>query len=251
MRRQIVAGNWKMNGNQAFVREFLDQFLANVDGLNEATEVILAVPSVLVGAVVDASAKIDVSVAAQNVSSYDAGAYTGEISAAMLSDFGLRYCLIGHSERRQLFGETDSDIVAKAGRLFGEGIAPILCVGESLEQRESGQADQVVTAQVEAVLSAYEEEQLASLVVAYEPVWAIGTGKTATPEQAQAMHEVIRAVIAKKSQALAERCPILYGGSVNAASAEALFGQPDIDGGLVGGASLKAEEFTKICESIG
>ncbi|KZZ56516.1 hypothetical protein A3760_31115 [Oleiphilus sp. HI0122] len=187
---------------------------------------------------------------AQNVAEYAGGAYTGEVSAAMLKDFGCRAALIGHSERRTLFVESDERVVEKMSRLLEQGIAPILCVGESLEERESGNAKDVVGAQVDFVLSRFSAEQLSNLVIAYEPVWAIGTGKTASPEQAQEMHAHIRNVVAQADTNLSDGMSVLYGGSVNAATAKELFAQPDIDGGLVGGASLKVEDFYAICQSF-
>ena len=235
-----------MNGNQAFVRDFFSDLEASLESLADDTDVIVAPPAVYLSQVSNCLAGSNVSLAAQNVSEHENGAYTGEISASMLKDIGVDYCLVGHSERRTLFGETDSVVIDKMGRLLESGISPILCVGEMLEERESGSAQEVVERQLKAVLDAFGEEELGALVVAYEPVWAIGTGKTATPEIAQAMHGLVRSVLTGKSESLGQNCRVLYGGSVNASNAAQLFGQVDIDGGLVGGASLKSDEFKKI-----
>ena len=191
------------------------------------------------------------SLAAQNLSPYDSGAYTGELSSTMLLDVGCKWCLVGHSERRALFGESNDEVVKKVKQLLQKGVQPILCVGETLEQSDSGIAEEVVAEQLNAVFNVCSVNELTRLVVAYEPVWAIGTGETATPDQAQAMHKSIRSEVEKKSASLAGDLTILYGGSVNAANARELFSQQDIDGGLVGGASLKAEQFSQICEQMG
>jgi len=187
---------------------------------------------------------------AQNVHSQPFGAFTGEVAASMLADFSVRYVIVGHSERRQLFGETDAEIVQKFVAVQAQAMTPILCVGERLEDRESGAAERVVADQLNAVLEQCGVAAMANAVIAYEPVWAIGTGRTATPEQAQEMHRSIRDLIARRSSKVAGQIRIVYGGSVNAANARELFVQPDIDGGLVGGASLKADEFITICKSV-
>lgn len=240
-----------MNGSKAFIAEFVSQIKPALESVSNDVDVILAPPAVYLSEMTHSLEGCSVQVSGQNVAAYDSGAYTGEVSVSMLSDAGCDWCLVGHSERRALFGETDQDIVEKVRRLLSKGIKPILCVGETLDEREAGDASRIVMMQVEAVLSEFDETELAQLVVAYEPVWAIGTGKTATPEQAQEMHEVIRAQVAKKSAGLADNLAILYGGSVNAGNAAALFAKKDIDGGLVGGASLKVEEFSQICGAIG
>jgi len=255
MRRKIIAGNWKMNGDIAFTRDYLNEFSQalvnkNLVGANNL-QIILAPPSILLSEMKQCIADGEIDVAAQNVSAYEQGAYTGEVSASMLADLACEWCLVGHSERRALFGESDEVVVAKIGQLLTKGLNPILCVGETLEQRELGLADSVVAGQLDAVFSAFSEEELLKIVVAYEPVWAIGTGKTATPEQAQEMHESIRNKVAKKSASLAQSLVILYGGSVSSSNAKALFAQKDIDGGLVGGASLKVDEFVLVCEQLG
>jgi triosephosphate isomerase len=184
---------------------------------------------------------------AQNVSEHARGAFTGEVSAAMLCEFGCTHVIVGHSERRSLYGEDDGRVAAKFGAAAQAGLTPILCVGETLAQRESGATESVVEAQLNAVLAQHGASGLARAVIAYEPVWAIGTGRTATPDQAQAVHAFLRARIAARDRALADRLLILYGGSVKAANAAELFAMADIDGGLIGGASLLAEEFIAIC----
>ena len=239
-----------MNGSVAFSRDYFDVFnvsLAKI-ALPENMQVIVAPPAVLISSVAQQALACNVALSAQNVSSYDKGAYTGETSAEMLVDLSCSWCLVGHSERRALFAETDQVVVEKVRQLIANDIQPILCLGETLAQREAGSADVVVAEQLNAVFSVFSEVELSKVVLAYEPVWAIGTGKTATPDQAQAMHKSIREQVALKSKLLAEKIVILYGGSVNAANAETLFAQKDIDGALVGGASLKVEEFSRICE---
>lgn len=240
-----------MNGSARAIVDYLGVFESDITAVAEDVEIVLAPPSLYLSKLGDAKSSERIHLAAQNVAAQQDGAYTGEISSGMLSDAGVAYSLVGHSERRSLFGETDAVVVEKVARLLEQGIRPILCVGETLEERESGNAQRVVEAQLNAVIRAYEEVQLSGLVVAYEPVWAIGTGKTATPGVAQEMHAAIRACMAETMPALAARCPLLYGGSVNSANAAELFAQEDIDGGLVGGASLKPEEFLIICQSIG
>ena len=254
MRRKIVAGNWKMNGDRAFAKRYLDEFLPQLSTQPGSIDIVIAPPAVLLSEMqqaVTSNSNVLLSLAGQNVSTFDSGAYTGELSAAMLLDSGCKWCLVGHSERRSLFDESDLQVIDKVAHLFNVGIQPILCVGESLVQRESGEAESIVAAQIDAVFNAFDEQVLSSLVVAYEPVWAIGTGQTASPQQAQDMHQFIRERVALKSALLASELSILYGGSVNAANAKELFGQKDIDGGLVGGASLKIEEFKQICECMG
>jgi len=184
---------------------------------------------------------------AQNVSEHDAGAYTGEVSGGMLKEFGCRYAIVGHSERRSLYDEDDRKVAAKFVAARRAGLTPILCVGETLEQRERGETERVVERQLDAVLAASGVAALADVAVAYEPVWAIGTGRTATPEQAQSVHVFIRALVARRDRAVAECLTIMYGGSVKSANARELFAMPDIDGGLIGGASLVADDFIAIC----
>ena len=243
MNKKLIAGNWKMNGsladNEALVRALVAG-LAAAGGCDTA----VAVPApylAQVQALVQGSA---LALAAQDVSQHAAGAYTGEVSAAMLREFGVRYALVGHSERRQFHGETDADVAVKAQRALASGITPIVCVGETLAEREAGQTEAVVKRQLAAVIH-LNGHCISEVVVAYEPVWAIGTGKTASPEQAQQVHAVLRAQLAAASDK-AQHIRLLYGGSMNAANAAQLLAQPDIDGGLVGGASLKAADFQAI-----
>ena len=240
--KKLIAGNWKMNGslpaNEALLRELLQ-------GLGQPRcDVAVAVPSVYVAQVQGLLHGSAVQLGVQDVSAHDAGAYTGEVAASMLRDFGVRYALVGHSERRQYHGETDALVAAKAQKALNAGVTPIVCVGETLAQREAGETEAVVKRQLAAVIHAIGA-CTTEIVVAYEPVWAIGTGKTATPEQAQAVHAVLRAQLAAASTQAA-KVPVLYGGSMNAANAEQLLAQPDINGGLIGGASLKAQDFLKI-----
>ena len=240
--KKLIAGNWKMNGslaaNEALLRELLQ-------GLGQPRcDVAVAVPSVYVAQVQGLLHGYAVQLGVQDVSAHDAGAYTGEVAASMLRDFGVRYALVGHSERRQYHGETDALVAAKAQKALNAGVTPIVCVGETLAQREAGETEAVVKRQLAAVIHAIGA-CTTEIVVAYEPVWAIGTGKTATPEQAQAVHAVLRAQLAAASTQAA-KVPVLYGGSMNAANAEQLLAQPDINGGLIGGASLKAQDFLKI-----
>lgn len=243
MNKKLIAGNWKMNGsladNEALVRALVAG-LATAGGCDAA----VAVPApylAQVQALVQGSA---LALAAQDVSQHASGAFTGEVSAAMLREFGVRYVLVGHSERRQFHGETDADVAVKAQRALASGITPIVCVGETLAEREAGQTEAVVKRQLAAVIH-LNGHCISEVVVAYEPVWAIGTGKTASPEQAQQVHAVLRAQLAAASDK-APSIRLLYGGSMNAANAAQLLAQPDIDGGLIGGASLKAADFQAI-----
>ena len=243
MNKKLIAGNWKMNGsladNDALVRALLAG-LAPSGGCDVA----VAVPAPYLAQVQSLVKGSSLALAAQDVSQHESGAYTGEVSAAMLRDFGVRYVLVGHSERRQWHGETDVQVAAKAQRALAAGITPIVCVGETLAEREAGQTEAVVKRQLAAVIH-LNGHCISEVVVAYEPVWAIGTGKTASPEQAQLVHAVLRAQLAAASDQAA-RIRLLYGGSMNATNAAQLLAQPDIDGGLVGGAALKAEDFQRI-----
>ena len=241
-----------MNGGFAFTRDYFEAFKVSLKSiqLSENMQVVIAPPSALLSEVAGQASGSVVELSAQNVSSYEEGAYTGETSAKILADLKCLWCLVGHSERRALFAETDVLVVEKIKQLLAENIQPILCVGETLDQREAGRAELVVAEQVNAVFERFSESELSKIVIAYEPVWAIGTGKTATPEQAQAMHKSIRGLVSDKSEFLAEKLVILYGGSVNAENAKTLFAQEDIDGALVGGASLKVEAFSRICEQM-
>lgn len=238
-----------MHGGLAANRSLLQGVVAGVKGLAAAVECAVCVPYPYLAQVQQELAKTGVSWGAQNLSEQVSGAFTGEVSAAMLKDFGCRYVIVGHSERRALYGEDDGLVAKKFKQALAGGLVPILCVGETLAQRESGQTAEVVAAQLDAVLDAVGVEVFAGAVVAYEPVWAIGTGLTASPTQAQAVHEGIRARLAARNAEVAAGVRVLYGGSVKAGNAAELFAMPDIDGALVGGASLVAEEFVAICRA--
>jgi len=239
-----------MNGTRDSIRVLIDGLLAGI-GEVQSAEVAVCPPYVYIPEVVDRLADTPIAVGGQDVSDQEAGAYTGEVSAAMLHDVGCRYVIVGHSERRNLYGEDDEFTARKFAAAQKHGLVPILCVGELLEEREQGVTEQVVARQLDAVLSLCGVQALASAVIAYEPVWAIGTGKTATPDQAQEVHAFIRERVREADAGIAEGLRILYGGSVKAGNAAELFGQPDIDGGLIGGASLDAQEFLAICRAPG
>ena len=248
MRRPLIAGNWKMNLDR-------DGSVALAQGIaesphGEGAEVLICPPYVYLDAVVQATNGSSVSVGAQDVYFEGNGAFTGEISTSMLADLGCKYVILGHSERRNVIGETDELINRKVHAVLAAGLIPVVCVGELLEQREAGQTAEVVRAQFEGSLAGVSEEQMRSIVIAYEPVWAIGTGKTATPEQAQEVHADLRKLLEEHyNTGLAESVRILYGGSVKPANAKELMTQPDIDGALVGGASLKADSFGAIIDA--
>ena len=245
-RRKLVAGNWKMNASLAAATSLVTALSERLGAFADA-DVVVAVPAPYlahVSALVDGSA---IEVGAQNVSEHTAGAYTGEMSAAMLKEFGCRYVIVGHSERRALFGETSAQVAAKFVAACGAGMVPVVCVGETWPEREAQTTEAVIAAQLDAVLGAGDVDRLRTAVIAYEPVWAIGTGKTASPDEAQAVHAFVRSRIARRDPAAAAAMRIIYGGSVNAGNAAALFACPDIDGALVGGASLKADDFATIC----
>ncbi|PXX93581.1 triose-phosphate isomerase [Marinobacter vulgaris] len=248
MRRKIVAGNWKMNGSKDLVASLLGQIRSDLASLDNDVEVVIVPPALFVSDVIS-QAGSQIAVGVQNVACWDSGAYTGEISAGMAKDCGCGYTLVGHSERRQLFGETDEQVAVKVSRALASGLDAVICVGETLEEREAGSAEEVVAVQVRSAIASVSAGQWRQVVIAYEPVWAIGTGKTATAGDAQAMHAAIRGVL-KSFGAPAEEISLLYGGSVKADNAAALFAQPDIDGGLIGGASLSAEDFVGICRAM-
>src|SRR5882672_5776506 len=237
-RTPLVAGNWKMHGSRASNRALLDALLRGIAG-QPAVECAVCVPFPYLGDTAEQLRGSAITCGAQNVSEHARGAYTGEVSAAMLKEFGCRYVIVGHSERRQLFCESDLQVAGKFAAVLDAGLTPILCVGETLAEREAGRTEEVVARQLDAVL---EKKPISEAVLAYEPVWAIGTGRTATPEQAQAVHAFAR-------KRLAGEVRILYGGSVKAGNAAALFAMPDIDGGLIGGASLDAREFLAIVQA--
>lgn len=245
MRRKLVAGNWKMNGTLAENRALLDALKAALQNGGAA----VCAPYPYLAQLQAELSGTSIAWGAQNVSEYAKGAYTGEVSTTMLKDFGCTYAIVGHSERRSIYGESDETVAKKYLAAQAAGLIPILCVGESLDEREGGITEQVVARQLDAVINAAGVASLANAVVAYEPVWAIGTGKTASPEQAQAVHAFIRGKIAALDKAVADGLVIQYGGSVKASNAVELFSQPDIDGGLIGGASLVAEEFVAICKA--
>jgi triosephosphate isomerase len=250
MRAGLVAGNWKMHGSLAANQALLVALKAQL-GQREGVRYAVCVPYPYLNQVATVLAGSPVSWGAQNLSEHDVGAHTGEVSGAMLKDFGCRYVIVGHSERRGLHGETDQQVAAKFMAAQRVGLTPILCVGETLDQRERGDTEAVVGRQLEAVLNAAGVAGIANAAIAYEPVWAIGTGKTATPAQAQGMHEFIRGLVAKRDKGLAAEASILYGGSVKPGNARELFAMPDVDGGLIGGASLVAADFVAICEAAG
>ncbi len=243
MTKKLIAGNWKMNGSLYSNALLLQGLMADIG--QPACDVAVCVPApylAQVGTLL--SAQDVIALGAQDVSAHASGAYTGEVSTSMIKEFGGRYAIVGHSERRQYHGETDASVAAKVQRALADGLTPIVCVGETLAEREAGKTEEVVKRQLAAVIHA-NGHCISEIVVAYEPVWAIGTGKTATPEQAQAVHAVLRGQLRAASEH-ADRVPLLYGGSMNAANAAQLLAQPDINGGLIGGASLKAQDFLAI-----
>jgi triosephosphate isomerase len=248
MRRKLVVGNWKMYGRLERNQALLQGILAGVRGLDKAGYAV-CVPYPYLAQAQSMLAGSSVAWGAENLNPHEEGAYTGEVAPGMLVDFGCTYAIIGHSERRGLFHESNEIVSAKFDAALKAGMKPILCVGETLAERESGITEQVVGTQLDAVLNRAGAQALAKAVIAYEPVWAIGTGKTATPEQAQSVHAFIRKRVAQHDSQVAQSLCILYGGSVKAANAAELFGMPDIDGGLIGGASLVAEEFVAICRA--
>lgn len=246
MRQVMVAGNWKMNGSSDSVKELMAGIKAGMASVTKA-EVVVCPPAVYISRVSDAADGTAVKVGSQNICDEDKGAFTGELSGEMLKDVGCEYAIIGHSERRALYGETDELVARRFAAARRNGIKPLFCIGETLAERESGVTNDVCARQIDAVIALEGVAALADGVIAYEPVWAIGTGKVATPEQAQEVHAFIRAKIANLSADVAAGLRILYGGSMNPGNAAELIGQPDIDGGLIGGASLKAEDFLAIC----
>ncbi len=248
MRGYLIAGNWKMNGSNAANAELVDGIIAGLPSA-EAVDVLICPPFPYLGAMADKVRGSRLLLGAQNVSQHASGAYTGEIAASMLLDAGCEYVLTGHSERRAMMGETSDIVAAKFVAALDAGLKPILCVGETLQQREAGQTEAVIDEQLNAVLDVAGIDGFAKAVVAYEPVWAIGTGKTASPEQAQDIHRHIRGVLSSRSSSAAEQTKILYGGSVKGDNASGLFSKPDIDGGLIGGASLKSTDFLAIADA--
>ena len=247
MRRKIVAGNWKLQGSREFAAALVDAINA---GAPAGVHLIVLPPYPYLGEVLARCAGADIAVGAQDVSAHAKGAYTGEVAAAMLADVGARYTLVGHSERRQYHAESSELVAQKFRAAQAAGITPILCVGERLEEREAGQTEAVIASQLRPVLDLVGVAAFADAVVAYEPVWAIGTGRTASPEQAQAVHAFIRSQVADRDAKIADSLPLLYGGSVKPDNAASLFAQADVDGGLIGGASLVAADFLAIAIAL-
>ncbi len=245
-RKPIMAANWKMHFVTSEAESFVKDFLAGLDG-QEALDIVIAPPYTLLPSLGSLLADTPVDLAAQNLHWETHGAYTGEVSAGMLKDMGCKYVIVGHSERRQYFGENNQNVNRKIQAALSEGLLPILCVGEVLDERKNERTLAVVQKQVKEALQGVDKEGAEKLVIAYEPVWAIGTGETATPEQAQEVHLAIRNILSEiYDEPLAAATRIQYGGSVKPANVCALMGQPDIDGALVGGASLKADSFTRL-----
>jgi triosephosphate isomerase (TIM) len=250
MRQTLVAGNWKMNGSKQSITALLDGLLQGMTEIKKA-EVAVCPPFVYLSLVAERLHGSAINWGAQNLSQEQPGAFTGEVAAAMLNDFACKYVLVGHSERRALYGESDALVAQKFAVARKAGLKPILCVGELLEERETGQTEAVVARQLDAVIDLEGIGAFADAVIAYEPVWAIGTGKTASPQQAQDVHAFIRQKLASRDAQVAANTQILYGGSVKGSNAAELFAMADIDGGLIGGASLKADEFLMICKAAG
>ena len=253
MRKQIVAGNWKMNKTFEEAEELIDNLMTKLEEtqLDSNTQMIICPPFPYLEMAVEYSDDSYFLAGAQNVSDRDNGAFTGEVSAEMLQSLDLQYCIVGHSERRAYYGETDAIVAAKVNQLLKYDIHPIVCCGEVLEEREANRQFEVVEKQITDGLFHLSAEEMGNVIIAYEPVWAIGTGKTATPAQAQEMHAFIRSIIAKKyGQAVADEISILYGGSCKPSNAREIFANPDVDGGLIGGAALKADDFMAIATSF-
>ncbi|MGI9020280.1 MAG: triose-phosphate isomerase [Solirubrobacterales bacterium] len=247
-RRPLVAANWKMHKTVDEAGDFLERFIPSLDGLN-GVDVVLCVPYTALAAAVDRTRRSPVRIAAQNMHFEPEGAFTGEVSAQMLTDVGVSSVVLGHSERRALFGETDEELAHKVPAALEAGLLPILCVGESAAQRDKDETQAVLAAQLDADLAAVEPGRLGEVVVAYEPIWAIGTGRTATTQQAQEAIGFVRSKLAERDAGAAEAVRILYGGSMKPDNAAELIAQPDVDGGLVGGASLDPEDFLAICRA--
>ena len=247
-RKTFVVANWKMNGSYKANAEWLQAALPALRTTQAVYDTAVCAPNVYLPQMIEGLSTSTTMVGAQNCSQYEKGAYTGEVSAQMLADIGCNLVILGHSERRTLFAETDEMVAEKVKRAFENGVMPIVCVGETLAEREAGRTIEVVSRQLKAVLDAAGIAPLVAGALAYEPVWAIGTGKSASPEDAQVVHAALREVLAQVDTEAADAVRILYGGSVKATNAKALFAQKDIDGALVGGASLKAEDFLAICQ---
>jgi len=250
-RRTIVAANWKMNGGKALINSIVDGLTA-VE-LQSNVDVVICPSFPFLSELVSQSKvnKLDkaIQVGAQNVSAHESGAYTGEVSTQMLQELSVEFVIIGHSERRSYYKETSSQVAHKLSAVLKAGLTPILCIGESEAERLAEQTESILASQLQPVIDEVGIEKFADIVIAYEPVWAIGTGKTASSEMAQETHQFIRNFLAQADESVATKVPLLYGGSVNAANCEELFAQTDIDGGLIGGASLQVEQFIKICSA--
>ncbi len=245
MRKTIVAGNWKMNASKESVNKLVMGILSGMS--NVSSEVVICAPFPYLSQVEALITHSQVRLGAQNLNTNMSGAFTGEVSADMIKDFGAQHVIVGHSERRSFYGETNTIVAEKVKAALDSGLIPLFCVGETLEQREAGETESVVAAQINTVVDLVGIDAFLNIVVAYEPVWAIGTGVTASPEQAQEVHAFIRQLLANNNYDVAQQTPILYGGSMNAANAKELIACADIDGGLIGGASLKPEDFLQIC----
>jgi triosephosphate isomerase len=248
MREFLVAGNWKMNGGTAANDALVSRIVAGVPE-GSGFRLLICPPFPFLASIANQISGSQVALGAQNVSEFEAGAYTGETAASMLKDVGCEFVIVGHSERRAIYGETSTQVAAKFSAAQDAGLTPILCVGETLEEREAGTTQSVIDEQLDAVLDTAGADAFAAAVIAYEPVWAIGTGKTATPDEAQDVHRHIRARLAEHNSELAEKVQILYGGSMKGENAPGLLSMPDIDGGLIGGASLKANDFLAIADA--
>jgi triosephosphate isomerase len=247
MRQKLIAGNWKMNGSLAENQTRLTQLVSGLKAV--AAQVAVSAPAPYLAQCRSSLAASDIQWGSQNVSEYKQGAYTGEISCSMLQDFGCTFALVGHSERRELFAESNQQVANKFSAIIEAGLVPVLCVGETLEHRESGSTERVISEQIQAVLNQVGIKGFENAVVAYEPIWAIGTGKTASPEQAQEVHSAIRTQLNELDSEIAQKIQILYGGSVKPSNAAAIFTQVDVDGALVGGAALNAQDFIEICNA--
>ena len=249
MRYRFVIGNWKLNGSLAANELLLEALKVGV-AAKTGDSCGVCVPAPYLAQVQAALSGSVIGWGAQDASRMEIGAYTGEVSAAMLAEFGARYVLVGHSERRAMFGDTNESVADKFGLVRKSGLVPILCVGESLAERESGKTEEVIWRQLQAVIAAHDVKNLSVAILAYEPVWAIGTGKTATPEQAEEVHAFLRGRVQALDRTIGDKLSILYGGSVKKSNAKELFGRPNIDGGLIGGASLVADEFLGIWNAL-
>lgn len=250
MRRALVAANWKMHGDRVSIKQLVTGLMPALSGGVNGVDIVICPPFPYLQLVDTLISGVELILGAQDVSTKECGAYTGEVSASMLSDFRVRYVIVGHSERRTLMTESDQVVAAKFEAAQRRGLIPVLCVGETLAERDQGVAEQVVGRQLEAIVDRCGISGFNRAVVAYEPVWAIGTGRSATVQQAQDMHAAIRRLIALQDEEAAQSLQVIYGGSVSPENAPELFAQPDIDGGLIGGASLNAELFVRICQSV-